>query len=98
MRAEVRKIVAILEGDGWVVSPKSVIEPHEEMTWMGKIISSPGRSVGPTVPSFASCVTLWLKLATKGYKHLALQRLIGKLIWLGRPGKGMGPLGMRILA
>ena len=36
-------------------------------------------------------IMLWLTLATRGYRHKHLHRLLGKLQWALRPGRGAAP-------
>jgi hypothetical protein len=84
-------IIAIMIADGWLVSPKSEVEPKSRITWMGKQVDTDLRQVAPTPGSMVGTIVLWLKLAAKGYRVQWLARAIGKLHWMGRPGYGLGP-------
>jgi hypothetical protein len=81
-------LIRLMEEDNWVVSPKSVTEPTQKMSWMGKELDIVQGSIAATPMSVAGVILLFARLASKGYRKNWIERLIGKIHWLARPAKG----------
>ena len=72
----------------WVVSAKSDVDPKHTVTWMGKHFDGLRGVVATGTQYLVGVVVLWIKLGTRGYQSTLLQRLLGKLQWALRPGRG----------
>lgn len=83
--------VATLEDAGWIMSPKSVVEPSCSVVWMGKDIEGSLLTIANRPSYVASLLGFWLRLATRGYSKKTLRRLVGKIIWATRPGRAAYP-------
>ena len=75
----------------WIVSPKSDPEPKHTITWMGKHLDGLRGTVSTGASYLVGIVVLWLNLCTRGYHCQPLRRLLGKLQWALRPGRGAAP-------
>ena len=75
----------------WVVSTKSELEPTHHITWMGKHFNVAVGSVPSDPVYIVGIIMLWVTLATHEYRHKYLHRLLGKLQWALRPGRGAAP-------
>jgi hypothetical protein len=71
---------------GFIISVKSILEPTQLVSWMGKNLTLQFARIAPSAQSIADVVTRWARLALKPYHRKKLQHLLGKIIWLGRPG------------
>ena len=85
MGAVAHRAAATLEREGYLISPKSQLDPVQNVSWMGKQICLPAPRIAPSIPFVADVVAKWLKLAVRPYNYKNLRRLSGKLVWLGRP-------------
>ena len=82
-----------LEQAGWVVSPKSKLEPQLTTQWMGKVVGGQKGGVenAPSLQAHLVCCWLWLatlRLATTSYSAKSLRQMLGKLQWAVRLGRG----------
>ena len=91
VRQQALRTKADLEKAGWVVSPKSSLDPSDRVKWMGKVVGGDQGGVQNAPPLQAHLVCCWLRLATTGYSDKALRRMLGKLQWALRPGRGAQP-------
>ena len=91
MRAQTQHLVQYFTQNNWVVSAKSELEPSHHVTWMGKQFDGAEGSVSSDPVYIIGIIMLWLTLATRGYRHKHLHRLLGKLQWALRPGRGAAP-------
>ena len=73
------------ECQGYIISPKSELELTQSIHWTGKNVDLSSPCMAPTTPFVANVVAKWLKLVARPYYHKNLHRLLGKVIWLGRP-------------
>ena len=74
----------------WVVSLKSRLEPTFTTQWMGKVVGGGGGV--ENAPSLqAHLICYWLRLAMTGYSAKALRRILGKVQWAVKPGRGAQP-------
>ena len=85
-----RRATAALEQAGYIISPKSDLEPTKLITWMGKRVNLNSACIEPSTPFVADVVSKWLLLALKPYHYKSLWRLLGKIVWLGRPTASVG--------
>ena len=85
-----QRAFAALEQAGYIVRPKSELGPTKLITWMGKRINLNSARIEPSTPFVADVVSKWLLLALKPYHCKSLQRLLGKIVWLGRPADSVG--------
>ena len=91
VRAQTQHLVQTFTQHNWVVSAKSELEPSHHVTWMGKQFDGAEGSVFSDPVYIIGIIMLWLNLATRGYRHKHLHRLLGKLQWALRPGRGADP-------
>ena len=91
LRQHMRDVVEHLTAHNWVVSPKSVMEPDTTMDWVGKCLDGENHTIANGPRFMAASVAIWLRLATKGYDRQLLRRLLGKINWMLRPGRGAAP-------
>ena len=91
VRAKTQQPVQIFKQHNWVISAKSELEPSHHVTWMGKQFDGAEGSVSSDPVYIFGIIMLWLTLATRGYRHKHLHRLLGKLQWALRPGRGAAP-------
>ena len=91
VRQQALRTKADLEKAGWVVSTKSSLDPSDRVKWMGKVVGGDQGGVQNAPALQAHLVCCWLRLATTGYSDKALRRMLGKLQWALRPGRGAQP-------
>ena len=91
VRQQALRTKADLEKAGWVVSPKSSLDPSDRVKWMGKVVGGDQGGVQNAPALQAHLVCCWLRLATTGYSDKALRRMLGKLQWALRPWRGAQP-------
>ena len=53
---------------------------------MGKDVSAVAGRIAPRPTAIADCVARWVRLATKPCTRNAVRRILGRLVWPGRPG------------
>ena len=80
-----------LQRHNWVVSPKSVLVPTSRLVWMGKELDGESHAIRNSAGYLANTIALWVSLATQGYDRRRLRRLLGKINWMLRPGRGAAP-------
>ena len=85
-------IVTQLHAAGWLVSPKSIVQAHDIIEWMGKEVDGHHHTIMQSTKYIAHTIALWNILATRGYQAKLMKRIIGKLIWATRPGRAAMPL------
>ena len=61
-----KQLWKLLEGDGWLCSPKSQLEPTTTIDWMGKELDARTWSMQSSAEYVAGTVNMWIKLATLG--------------------------------
>ena len=95
-----RRAAAALEQAGYIISPKSELEPTKLITWMGKRVNLNSACIAPSTPFVADVVSKWLLLALKrtttnrcGGSSVRLCGLSGlRLLWVLSwvvPGNGL---------
>ena len=87
LRSDTATLARDLMQGGWVVSPKSVLEPDACITWLGKKIDGSDFSMQQTHTYLAQTLKGWLKLACYSCTEKQLRRVIGKVIWVSAPGR-----------
>ena len=79
------KVTAALRGAGFVIGAKSILTPVAEVTWMGKTVNAQAGRIHPRPVAVANCVVRWICMAVAPVTRVSLRRLLGRLVWLGRP-------------
>ena len=83
--------VSSLQSAGFLISPKSELDPRPSATFIGKRIDASLGTIS-TLPAYLAGVVLqWLSLATGPLTTRCLSRLLGKLIWLAQPARRILP-------
>ena len=85
LRAVTRRAADALVKEGYIISPKSEVEPTQAIGWMGKQLNLDSSCIAPSAPFLSDVVARWLKVALKPYHHKSLRRLLGKIVSMGRP-------------
>ena len=89
-KQEVRKVThdvtSALSKAGFLIGVKSIPTPVAEVTWMGKTLNAQVGRIQPRPVAVADCVTRWIRLAVAPLTQVSLRRLLGRPVWLGRPG------------
>ena len=77
---------AALRDARFLIGAKSILTPAAEVTWMGKTVNAQVGKIQPTPVAVADCVVRWIRMAVAQVTRVSLTRLLGRLVWLGRPG------------
>ena len=85
-------VVAMLQGKGFIVSPKSKLVPTQELTWLGKDFDLVRGHVGNTNGGMLVGLAKWLILATSYCTRKRVQSALSKFRWLARPHEYISPL------
>jgi hypothetical protein len=92
-REEVRRATRLLVNEltrlGFIVSPKSTLDPIPALKFLGKLLDFQDRTIQATPFSAAQLVFRWVRMATGHTGRKFLRSFFGLLIWLARPHKGM---------
>ena len=87
-----RRVVEALRAAGFLVSPKSVLEPPTRILFLGKHIDPQMRRIWSHPRAFLQMFAQWLRLATAVHPHPRhLNKVSGFIQWHVRPRRGMGP-------
>ena len=95
--AELTRVTALvaeaLRRHGFLVSPKSTLDPVERIFFLGKWLDLSERTISSHPRAFLQMLSAWLPVAVR---TLNCSRLVGKLVgfmqWHVRPRLGTGPL------
>ena len=79
-------VASALSKAGFLIGAKSILTPVAEVTWMGKTVNAQAGRIQPRPVAVADCVARWMRLAVAPPTQVSLRRLLGRLVWLGRPG------------
>ena len=79
-------VTSALSKAGFLIGAKSILTPVAEVTWMGKAGNAQAGRIQPRPVAVADCVARWIRLAVTPLTQVSLKRLLGRLVWLGRPG------------
>ena len=79
-------VTRALSKAGFLIGAKCILTPVAEVTWMGKTVNTQASRIQPRPIAVADCVTRWIRLAMVPLTQVSLRRLLGRLVWLGRPG------------
>ena len=91
LQKHIQTTSAHLQHAGFLISPKSVLEPQPATTFIGKLVT-PALGTIATLPAYYAGVVLqWLSLATGSFTVRKASRLLGKLIWLSQPRRRILP-------
>ena len=85
-----RDTSAHLACKGFIVSPKSVLDATQSLTWMWKHLSLNRPRVAHTPKGLADLVGRWVTFTLAHYTRKPLQRLLGRIGWLACPGFSTG--------
>ena len=85
-----RDTAAHLARKGFLVSPRSVLDATQSLTWMGKQLSVNRSRVAHKPEGLADIVGRWVTFSLGHYTRKPLQRLLGRIGWLARPGFSAG--------
>ena len=85
-----RDTAAHLARKGFLVSPKSVLDATHSLTWMGKQLSLNRSRVAHKPEGLADIVGRWVTFSLGHCTRKPLQRLLGRIGWLARPGFSAG--------
>jgi hypothetical protein len=91
LRPLVHASVQSLRSAGFLISPKSILEPQPSTTFIGKHISPALGTIANLPAYYAGVILQWLSLATGPYTRRKASRLLGKLIWLAQPRRRILP-------
>ena len=87
-----RRLVRLWRRNFFVVSPKSTLEPTQQIEWLGKLCDfCCGHISNPKGP-LAVGVARWLNLATGMCTRKRVQSAVGKFRWMARPHPFLSPL------
>jgi hypothetical protein len=87
-----RRMVQALRDAGFLVSPKSVLEPATGILFLGKFIDTCERKMWSHPRAGLQTFAQWVRLATATHPHPQhLNKVLGFIQWHVRPRKGMGP-------
>ena len=79
-------VTSALSKAGFLIGAKSILTPVAELTWMGKTVNTEAGRIQPIPLAVADCVARWIHLAVAPLTQVSRRRLLGRLVWLGRPG------------
>ena len=91
LRRAVRDCIALLRRAGFIVGEKSETFPTECISFIGKQIDTKAGTVGNVTGALVGAFRSWVRGVGRGrLPTCAMERLLGKLCWLGRPNAGLG--------
>ena len=86
-----QRVMDALKAAGFLVSPKSVLEPTTRILFLGKHIDTQTRHICSHPRAYLKMFAQWLRLATAAHPHTPhLNRVLGFIQWHVRPRRGMG--------
>ena len=85
-----RDTAAHLARKGFLVSPKPTLDVTNSLTWMGKQLSLHRPRVAHKPEGLADIVGRWVAFSLSRYTGKPLQRLLGQIGLLARPGFSAG--------
>ena len=86
VKTTAQKAAHLLTVVGYIISPKSVLDPVQDLSWMGKRLNLLDPRIAPSHSVLADVVAPWIKFSLKPYHYKSLGRLLGRIVWMGRPG------------
>ena len=88
-RAGVQRVAAALPDAGFIISPKSELEPSTCITFLGKRLDSVKGFVSNSVDMLKATLRLWLQgVGTGRMPAREMARFLGRLQWVFRPMGG----------
>mmetsp|Transcript_112384 Transcript_112384/g.195192 ORF Transcript_112384/g.195192 Transcript_112384/m.195192 type:complete len:527 (+) Transcript_112384:257-1837(+) len=93
---EVRRVtndwVCLLREHGFVVSPKSILEPAKRIKWLGKKLCLEGEGCILNLDgALESALAKWLRFSVTPCTRKKVRSMVGKLSWLARPTVYIAP-------
>ena len=87
-----RRVVYTLKAAGFLVSPKSVLEPTTHILILGKHIDTRARRIWSHPRAYLQMFAQCLRLARAAHpRPRHLNKVLGFIQWHVRPRRGMGP-------
>ena len=91
LREVTRRVVEALKAAGFLVSPKSVLEPTTRILFLGKHIDTQVRRIWSHPRAYLQMFAQWLRLTAAHPHPRHLNEVLGFIQWHVRPCRGMGP-------
>ena len=91
MRKAVRRAKHRLQCVGFVICPKSVMEPSRNLDFVGKVFDLRSDTLEHRPGMLRGLVRLWLLLVLGLLTRKGMERLPGRLEWVLRPSAGLSP-------
>ena len=92
LREVTKRVVEALKAAGFLVSPKSVLEPTTHVLFLGKHVDTQARRIWSHPRAYLQMFAQWLRLATAAHPHPRhLNKVLGFIQWHVRPRRGIGP-------
>jgi hypothetical protein len=91
LQAHADSATARLIQAGFLISPKSVLQPQSAATFIGKRIDAGCGTISSLPAYYAGVLLQWLALACGTYTRRKCSRLLGKLVWLAHPRRRILP-------
>ena len=93
-----RRMVEALHVAGFLVSPKSVLDPTTRILFLGKHIDTQARCIWSHPRAILQMYAQWLRLVIAAHPHPRhLNKILGFIQWHVRPHSGGGPWDRRCL-
>ena len=91
LRRAVKECITRLWRAGFIVGEKSETAPTERISFIGKSLDTRAGTIGNAVGALVGAFCAWVRGVGRGkLPKAAMERLLGKLCWLGRPNAGLG--------
>ena len=91
VRKAVRRARHRLKRVGFIISPKSVMEPSRQLDFVGKVFDLGSGTLENRPRMLRGLVHLWLLLVLGLLNRKGMERLLGRLEWALRPSAGLSP-------
>ena len=79
-------VTSALSKAGFLIGAKSILTPVADVTWMGKTVNAQAGRIQPIPVAAADFVARWICVAVTPLTQVSLRRLLGRVVWVGRPG------------
>ena len=91
LRRALRECTVLLQRAGFIVGAKSKVTPTESIGFVGNSIDTRAGTISNAVGALGGAFRAWVRGMGHGrLPKCAMERLLGKLCWLGRPNAGLG--------
>ena len=90
LRRAVKECARLLKRAGFIVGAKSEVTPTESISFIGKNLDTRTGTISNAVGALVGAFRSWVRGVGRGQLPTsAMERLLGKLCWLGRPNAGL---------